>query len=126
MAGWLLLLEEEPEEREDLAELMKVSGLEITACANVEEANAAIESHGRPNFIVTDLAMLEISGLSFVAEVRRRPGCETVPVAFLTDAEPAVWADIADPVVRKPVDAEHLLNLVAEHCTRTTKDTQAV
>ena len=91
----------------------------------VEEANAAIESHGRPNFIVTDLAMPETSGLSFVAEVRRRPGCETVPVAFLTDADPAVWADIADPVVRKPVDAEHLLDLVAEHCTRT-KDMQAV
>jgi CheY-like chemotaxis protein len=125
MAGWLLLLEEEPEERENLAELMKVSGLEITACANLEEAHAAIESHGRPNFIVTDLAMPETSGLGFVAEIRRRPGYETVPVAFLTDAEPALWADIADPVVKKPVDAEHLLDLVAEHCNRS-KDVQAV
>jgi CheY-like chemotaxis protein len=119
MAGWLLLLEEDPEERENLAELMKVSGLEISACANVEEAYAAIESHGRPNFIVTDLAMPEASGLCLVSEIRQRPGYEMVPVAFLTDAEPAVWANIADPVVRKPVDAEYLLDLVAEHCRRT-------
>jgi CheY-like chemotaxis protein len=125
MARWLLLLEEDPEERENLAELMKVSGLEITACANVEEAHSAMESHGRPNFVVTDLALLETSGLSFVAEIRSRPGYEAVPVAFLTDAEPAVWADIADPVVKKPVDAEHLLDLVAEHCGRT-KDMPAV
>jgi CheY-like chemotaxis protein len=118
MAGWLLLLEEDPEEREDLAELMKVSGLEITACANVEEAHVAMESHGRPNFIVTDLAMPEVSGLGFVAEIRQRPGYETVPVAFLADGEPALWADIADPVVKKPVDAEYLLALVAEHCSR--------
>jgi two-component system, chemotaxis family, chemotaxis protein CheY len=125
MAKWLLLLEEDPEERENLAELMKVSGLEIAACANVEEAHAAIESHGRPNFVVTDLAMLEVSGLGFVAELRQRPGYETVPVAFLTDAEPALWADVADPVVKKPVDAEHLLDLVAEHCNRT-RGVQAV
>jgi len=125
MTGWLLLLEEDPEERENLAELMKVSGLEISACANVEEALVAIESHGRPNFIVTDLAMPEVSGLGFVAEVRQRPGYETVPVAFLTDAEPAPWADIADPVVKKPVDAEYLLELVAEHCSRS-KGVQAV
>jgi CheY-like chemotaxis protein len=125
MAKWLLLLEEDPEERENLAALMKVSGLEIAACANVEEAHAAIESHGRPNFVVTDLAMLEVSGLDFVAELRQRPGYETVPVAFLTDAEPALWADVADPVVKKPVDAEHLLDLVAEHCSRA-RGVQAV
>jgi DNA-binding response OmpR family regulator len=119
IAGWLLLLEEDPKEREDLAELMKVSGLEVSACANVEEAHAAIERHGRPNFIVTDLAMVETSGLSLVSEIRQRPGYETVPVAFLTDAEPAVWADIADPVVKKPVDAEHLLNFIADHCSRS-------
>ena len=125
MAKWLLLLEEDPEERENLAELMKVSGLEIAACANVEEAHAAIESHGRPNFVVTDLALLEVSGLGFVAELRQRPGYETVPVAFLTDAEPALWADVADPLVKKPVDAEHLLDLVAEHCSRA-RGVQAV
>ncbi len=116
MPGWLLLLEEDANQREDLAELLEVSGLEIIACANVEEAQAAIKGHGRPDFIVAELAMPQISGASFVAEVRRRAGFENIPTAFLTDTEPALGADIADPVVKKPVDAEYLLGLIGEQC----------
>lgn len=118
MGAWLLVVEENPQEREALAELLEVSGLEITACANVEEARAAMERHGRPEFIVANLAMPEASGVGFIEGIRRTPGFETVPVAFLSDTDPSVGADIADPIVKKPVDAEYLLGLIADQCSQ--------
>jgi two-component system, chemotaxis family, chemotaxis protein CheY len=115
MAGWILLLEDDLDGREVLAELLSSTGYEVVACPDVEEAEAALDRHGRPSLVLTDLMLQEMPGTDFVVRMRNRPGHEFVPVIYVTGMEPSLLADVADPIVTKPFDAEHLLELVAEH-----------
>ncbi len=116
MAGWILLLEDDLDGREVLAELLSVTGYEVVACANVSEAEAALAPHGRPTLVLTDFMLQEMPGTDFVARMRSRPGYEYVPVIYVTGMEPSVLVDVRDPIVTKPFDVDHLLELVAQLC----------
>jgi len=41
-------------------------------------------SENRPNLILLDLVMPEMDGFTFVHELRKRPGCETIPVVVIS------------------------------------------
>jgi CheY-like chemotaxis protein len=115
MAGWILVLEDDPDGREILAESLASTGHEVVACADAAEAVAALDNHGPPAVVLTDLMLQDMPGTDFVARMRNRPGFEYVPVIFVTGMEPSVLADVRDPVVTKPLDLDHVLELVAPH-----------
>jgi CheY-like chemotaxis protein len=115
MAGWILVLEDEPEGREVLAESLASTGHEVVACADAAEADAALDNRGRPAAVLTELMLQDMPGTDFVARMRNRPGFEYVPVIFVTGRAPSVLADVRDPVVTKPLDIDRVLELVAPH-----------
>ncbi len=122
MAGWILVLEDELDGRELLAETLTLTGYSVVACSDIDEADAAIERRGKPNVVLTDLVLHEMAGTDFVAQLRNRPGFEYLPVIFISGREPSLLEDVRDPVVGKPLDLDHLLDLVAEHCPPTPEE----
>jgi CheY-like chemotaxis protein len=116
MTGWILVLEDDDDGREVLAESLTTTGYEVVACASAGEAEAALDSRGAPNVVLSDLLLQDMPGTDFVARMRNRPGFEFVPVIFLTGMEPDVLEDVRDPIVTKPFDIDHVLDLVAQHC----------
>lgn len=87
----------------------------------VETAEDAIAAGRRvledpPQLIITDVHMPFMSGIEFIAALRADGGFPDIPVIFLTARESlegeghqlraAAW-------LRKPVNAEHLLQVVA-------------
>ncbi len=116
MSAWILVLEDDLDGREVLAESLAATGCEVVPCADVGEAEAALDNHGPPCVVLTDLMLQDMPGTDFVVRMRSRPGFEYVPVIFVTGVEPSVLANVRDPVVTKPVDIDHLLDLVAQHC----------
>ncbi len=116
MAGWILLLEDDPDGEELLAESLQVTGYQIVACADTDEADAAVDRHGKPNLVIADFVLHGIPGTGYVARLRSLPGFAYVPVIFVTAMDPSLLDDVRDPIVKKPVDMDHLLDLVAEHC----------
>ena len=116
MAGWILVLDDDRDGRELLAEALEMTGYSVVACADVIEADVAIDRRGKPRVVLTDLALHEMPGTEFVAQLRKRPGFEYVPVIFVTGMEPSLLEEVRDPIVTKPVDIDHLLSLIAQHC----------
>ena len=116
MAAWLLLVEDDTDSREGLAELLALSGFETVACAAPAEAHAILDSRGRPNLVLADLLMPGVTGTDFVRAMRDRSGFGDVPVVFVTGVEPSSLADVRDPEIKKPLDFDRLLGLVERHC----------
>jgi len=116
MSGWILVLEDDPDGRQLLAETLATTGCDVVACADAAEAEAALDNHGPPNVVLSDLLLQDMPGTDFVVRMRSRPGFEYVPVIFITGMEPSLLADVRDPILTKPIDIDHLLELVAQHC----------
>jgi CheY-like chemotaxis protein len=115
-AGWILVLEEDLEERETLGELLLATNLEVVECADVGEAEAAVEGRGKPNVALVDFTLSDVAGIEFVAQLRSKPGFEYVPAVFLADVDPPLMEEVRDPILKKPTDADHLMELIAPYC----------
>lgn len=71
----------------------------------------------RPDLIITDLQMPEMSGDSMIAMLDMTPGLAAIPVIVITGASGGKLADMGIPdeipVIRKPLDLEKLAARVA-------------
>jgi CheY-like chemotaxis protein len=116
MSGWVLVVEDDLDGRELLADLLVDAGYEVVACTSGAEAEDALVEGGKPCVVLTDLYLHDCSGTELVAKMRARPGYEYVPVIFVTGVEPSLLEEVRDPILSKPVDIDRLLELVAQHC----------
>ena len=66
----VLLVEDEPDGREMLAEILKDAGGEICAVSSASEAYEVVKSF-RPHVLVSDIAMAQEDGYSLVRRLRR-------------------------------------------------------
>lgn len=120
MAPWILVVEDDLDGRELLAEVLANVGYEVVACTNAAEAEEALNERGRPCVVLTDLSLQDTPGTDLVAKMRARPGFEYVPAIFVTGVEPSLLEEIRDPILAKPVDIDRLFELVAQHCQPST------
>ncbi len=67
----LLLVEDDQDGRELLAELLRSRGAQVVAVASVRQALAGLERE-RPNLVLSDIAMPEEDGFDLLEELRRR------------------------------------------------------
>ena len=79
----VLLVEDEPQLLENLAENLTFEGFEVfTAGDGWEGVQAAVEH--MPDIIVCDLMMPELDGHGVLLELRSRPSTSHIPFIFLT------------------------------------------
>lgn len=116
---WLLVVDDDPDGRDLLAELLEMSGFAAVACANAGEAEAILDQRGRPQLVLTDFMMPDMPGTMFVSRMRSRPGFGDVPVVFVTGFDQSSLPGLRDPILRKPFDVDKLLSVVSKSCTRT-------
>jgi signal transduction histidine kinase/CheY-like chemotaxis protein len=115
----VLLIDDEPEARSIIGRLIERAGAEVKTCSSASEGLAELVEW-RPNVILSDIAMPDEDGYSFISKVRSLPnekGGET-PAAALTayaregDRAQALAAGY-QMHISKPIDASHLVNMVA-------------
>ena len=114
--GRVLVVDDDPEVLETLAELLEHLGYEASTAASGEEAIVAMATV-RPQVAFLDLAMPGISGLEALTYFRQHH--RTVPVIVITGApgqESAQQARAAGAfdVLAKPYDLPTLQSLVAQ------------
>lgn len=120
----ILIVEDDRDIREDLADLLRDEGYDILTASNGAEALALleqkIESGGDPpHLILLDLMMPEMNGWDFRANQMRAAALAEVPVVILSGISDARYhADLlhAADCLTKPIKLERLLNVVARHC----------
>lgn len=116
----VLLVDDEPEAREILATVITRTGAEVSSCKSASEALAKLVEW-KPDVILSDIAMPEEDGYSFIGKVRSLPreqGGE-IPAAALTayardsDREEALAAGYQMHIA-KPIGAGQLVSMIAK------------
>ena len=122
----ILLVDDEPEAREIISTVMTRTGAEVTACHSASEALATL-LEWKPDVILSDIAMPDEDGYSFIGKVRSLPrekGGET-PAAALSayardvDRHQALAAGYQMHIA-KPIAATQLVTMVARLAGRET------
>jgi PAS domain S-box-containing protein len=124
----VLVVDDEPDTRELIQEVLKECGSEVITSNSVADALVAIEQH-RPDILLTDLGMPDEDGYSLISKVRALPAEQggQIPAAALTAY---VRAEDRLRVLRsgfqfhlpKPVDSAELVTVVASLAGRVYKE----
>ncbi len=103
-AGDILVVDDDPDARHRLRTVLERDGWTVSEAGNGQEALAQV-AKTPPQLILLDLTMPMMDGFAFLHELRRRPGCENIPVVVLTardlDAEDRRRLQGADRVLSK-------------------------
>lgn len=125
MGQRVLVVDDNPDIRGFIEELLEAAGYEVATASNGDEALDLLAQHGA-QAVVTDLFMPERDGLETIELLRRQyPGVGVVAISggretpggtstYLSVAQVAG----ADCTLRKPITAEALLQAVRIACAR--------
>ena len=104
-------MDDEADIRDSLKDALGDEGYSVLAAANGQEAMRLLPSLKRPCAIILDIIMPVMSGIELYHHLRSNPELADIPVLIST-SDPS-RAPRSVPVMRKPVNLERLLAVVA-------------
>jgi len=109
----IMVIDDDPDLRETLRVLLVENGFGVSEAAGGQEALDLLAAGRRPNLILLDLTMPEMSGWQFLLRIRDTD-LGTIPVVIMT-ARPAVGTlpPPAKELLRKPFDRATLFAAIA-------------
>jgi CRP/FNR family transcriptional regulator, polysaccharide utilization system transcription regulator len=111
----VLVIEENPELRENTAEFLELSGFRVLTANNGQDALLLLR-HSRPDVILCDLLLPRCGGLTFLNEIKRDKNSSHIPlVLFSAGPVPRTLhreAAHSDFFLAKPFTNEELLEAV--------------
>ena len=116
----ILVVEDSPDERSFVVNVLKDAGYLVREAADGEEAMVSVEEQ-RPDLITLDMTMPEKSGVSVYRSLKSDDDLATIPVVVVTglasDFEKFISTRRQVPppegYIQKPVDHEKLLEVIA-------------
>ena len=115
----ILLIEDDEDIRDDLAELLMDEGYRVITTSNGQEAWDELESGVDPTVIVLDLMMPVMSGWDFRQRQLSDPRLAKVPVVVLSGVADA-WLEAqrleAAACIEKPIELDRLFDAL-ERCS---------
>jgi CheY-like chemotaxis protein len=120
--GSVLLVEDDRDLRDAVAEILEEEGFSVTRTENGREALDALRSHGAGEFclVLLDMRMPVMTGIEFRREQLRDSRIAEVPVvAFAAGSRDRGEAALlgVTTFISKPVDVVPLLEVVSMYCT---------
>lgn len=114
----VMVIEDEPEARVQLVELLELEGFKASAYANGAEALTELQSRTKmPCLIVLDIRMPVMDGPSFRAAQLADPRLSEIPVVVVTGFDASAAAKLSVlRVFRKPLDVDAFLTTVRANC----------
>jgi CheY-like chemotaxis protein len=107
MAGRVLVVDDDKDIRESLADILTEEGYEVAEAANGLQALAEIERE-HPDVVLLDLMMPVMDGWKTLQILRRTPRHADVPIVILS----AISAPGAADYIQKPISLDKLLALL--------------
>jgi len=113
----VLIVEDDADLREMMAQLLALEGFGAHAVANGREALDYLENGHSPRLILLDLMMPVMDGWEFRREQQRDPRVADIPVIVLSALDQSRAGDIDEAAfLKKPLDFDRLLDLVRHYC----------
>jgi CheY-like chemotaxis protein len=110
----ILVVEDDHMIRVSIRGLLEDEGYAVHSVTNGRAALEALRNTSpRPSLILLDLLLPLMDGRTFVAELRRMPELANIPIVVMTACEPADPIEGISGVLRKPLRAQQLLELVS-------------
>ena len=117
MAATILIVDDDESIRELLRLHLSGAGYEVHVAPDAISAGYMV-LRSTPDLIITDIAMPHMDGFEFVAALKADKSIPNIPVVFLTSMEDGDHRGKelgAVGYITKPVRADRLLSLVAQH-----------
>ena len=114
--GTVLLIEDDPDVLEALSLLIRdAEGFDLATADTGAAALTYVQRSGPPCIVLIDLHLPDMTGVALCQKLRALPQLRGVPCIYLTGA---ANVDItgADGWLKKPVEIEALLDVLATHC----------
>jgi two-component system, cell cycle response regulator DivK len=108
----ILYIEDNTDNRTLIRRILMVEGYTIAEAANAVDALQKLETI-HPDLILMDINMPDVDGYTLTAQIRGKPGFESVPIVALTanvmrgDRERSLEAG-CDGYIQKPIDIDLL------------------
>ncbi len=113
----VLIVEDDGDLRDMMAQLLMLEGFHTTSVANGREALEYLHQGARPDVILLDLMMPVMDGWEFRRRQQADPAVADVPVIILSALDPARASGVeANAFLKKPLDFDRLLSLVRAYC----------
>jgi CheY-like chemotaxis protein len=114
----VLIVEDDADLRDMMAQLLSLEGFKSAAVANGREALDYLHDGGeKPDVILLDLMMPVMDGWEFRRKQQADPSVADVPVIVLSALDQSRAADVdAQAFLKKPLDFDRLLQLVRQYC----------
>ena len=115
----LLVVDDDPDVRESLADILQYEGYRVLTASNGKEALEHLRGPSRPDLILLDLMMPILNGWAVREELLRDPELSAIPVVLLSGIldldQQAQSLNVAGFMV-KPIEVNRLLEVVRRVC----------
>ena len=113
MSKRILVVEDQPDNRQIIRDMLSPDDYEITEAENGEQALAAIAKQ-RPDLILMDIQLPIMDGYEATRLIKTDPNLRSIPIVAVTSyvlsgEEKKAWAAGCDDCVPKPFSPRHLL-----------------
>jgi CheY-like chemotaxis protein len=113
----VLIVEDDADLRDMMAQLLSLEGFIAATASNGREALKYLQSGARPDVILLDLMMPVMDGWEFRRRQQADPTVSSVPVIVLSALDPSRASGVnANAFLKKPLDFDRLLALVRSYC----------
>ncbi|RKH54008.1 response regulator [Corallococcus sp. AB049A] len=112
----ILVVDDERDLRETLAELLEMAGYRVVQAANGLAALELLAAAPMPGMVLLDKMMPVMDGYEFLLHVRDDPNYRELPVLMMTADSGFRAPPETLGLLYKPLDLDKLLRLVAQHC----------
>ncbi|CAM4079843.1 response regulator [Corallococcus exiguus] len=116
MPSNILLVEDDPDIRESVAEILTIEGFSVAVAGNGQEGLDILSRIGPPCLVLLDLMMPVMSGLEFLSRVKADPLLRDCTVVLMTASHVQLPPGAAE-FIRKPFDFSELVALANRHCS---------
>lgn len=115
--GVVAIVEDDPEFRTMLRELLEEEQYRVIAVGNGAEALETLRGDAVPDVILLDVSMPVMDGFDFLLHRNADAKLSNVPVVLVTNAKPHERPTVGvSDVVRKPIDIDEILFAIKRYC----------
>ena len=112
----VVVVDDDPEVRSTLQELLELHGYPVLTAGNGHEAIRLLSQNGAPALIILDLRMPVMTGQQLLGLLQRHQALRNIPVVMLSATPAPIPPEGVQACLLKPFQMSELMSVVRQHC----------